>query len=111
MAGHAGDGGNRVAFVVLFEGKVFFVDPTGHLVHMTGNIFFRLGIAGKIELVGSTVCGGGMTKITFYPKGGFPPVHYLFQIVMADVLGQHLEIMFGLWIVLGTERCHAKYDQ
>ena len=110
MAGDAADRGNDGAFVVLIEAKIFFVDLTGHLEHIAGNIFFRLGIAGKIQTMGSAVGGGSMTKSTFYTERSLPAIHHLFQVVVADVLWQYFQISFGL-IVLGTRRGHPGYHQ
>lgn len=109
MTGHTGDRWNCISFVVFVEGKVFLVDPTGHLVHVTGDVFLRLGVTGKIELVDRAVRKRSMTEITFYAECGFPTVHYLFQLVVCNVPGQHFEVVFRLRVVLGADCCHA-YD-
>ena len=107
MAGHATDGGNRLSLLILVEGKIFLIDLAGHLVHMTGDVLLRLRIAGEIQPVGGAVGRRGVTEITFYAKRGLPAVHYLVQVIMADVLGQHFEIVLGFRILPGADGGHS----
>ena len=97
MAGHAGDGREHVALIVLVEAKEFLVDPTGHLVHMAGDVLFRLGVAGEIQMMGRAVCGRRMTETAFYTQCCFPAIHDLIQIFVADVLWQDLQILRPLF--------------
>lgn len=48
---HTADRRDGLALVVFIEAKIFLVDLTGHLVHTTGDILFRLGITGEIEMM------------------------------------------------------------
>ena len=102
MTGHTGNGRNNYTFVVFVEAKIFFVDLTGHLVHMTGNILFRFGIAGKIEMMIRAVRRRRMTKITLYSQCSFPTIHDLIQIFVTDILRQDLQI---LWPFLRRTGC------
>ena len=112
MAGHTSDGGDGFPLVILVEGKIFFVDLAGHLVHMTGDILFRLGIAGEIQPVRSTVGRRRMAKTAFHSKGILPFIHHFLQLLVRDVLFQDLEIVFRWFgIVLGTEGGYAGYDE
>ena len=101
VARDAGDDGDRRTFIILSEAKIFLVDPTGHLVHMTGDILFRFGVAGEIQVMRSAVGGWGVAEITFYTQGGLPAVHDLIQVVMADILWQHLEILWAIFLRAG----------
>lgn len=111
MAGDTTDGRDGIAFVVFFEGEIFLVYFRGHLVHMTGDVLFRFGIAGEIEVVRGTVSRGGVTEITFHAKGILPLIHYFLQLLVGDILFQYLEIVFGFRIILGTESGHAENDE
>ena len=97
MAGHAADGGDDRALVVFIEAKIFLVDLTGHLVHMTGNILLRFGITGEIEMVRSGVGRWRVAKTTLHPQGILPTLHGLFQIFVADILWQDLQILRPLF--------------
>jgi hypothetical protein len=118
VAGHAGDGGHHVAFFILIEVEIFFVDLSCHFKHMTGHFFFRFGIAGEIQSVGSAVIRGGVAEITFYAQGGLPVAHDLVQVFVADIFRQDLEVPFRLFIVCrlvgkgrGTGGGHANDHQ
>ena len=90
VTGYAGNGRDDIAFIVFVETKVFLVDSTGHLVHMTGDVLFRLGITGEIEMMRRAVGRRRMTKITLHTQGGLPAVHYFVQVLVTDVLWQDL---------------------
>ncbi len=51
VASDAADGRDRRAFIIFVEAKIFLVDSTGHLVHMTGDVLFHFGIAREIEVM------------------------------------------------------------
>jgi len=104
MTGHAADGRHNNALFVFIKAEIFFVDLRRHLEHMAGDLFLRLGIAGKIQSVGSAVLGRSMTEITFYSQSGFPVVHDLVEVFMADVLWQDLQIPFWPVVIPGTKR-------
>jgi hypothetical protein len=93
MAGHAADGGDDRAFVIFIEAKIFLVDLTGHLVHMTGDILLRFGIAGEIEMMRGAVGRWRVAKAALHPQRRFPAVHDLIEIFVADVLWQDLQIL------------------
>ncbi len=57
VTGHTGDGRNRT-LVVFIEFKKFLIDFACHNEHMTGNILFRLGIAGEVKMMVRAVGGG-----------------------------------------------------
>ena len=90
MTGHAGNGRNGIPLLILIKGEIFLVDPAGHLIHMPGDVLFRLGIAGEIQLVGGTVRRWRVTEIALHAKRGLPTVHDLVEVIMTDVPGQHL---------------------
>ena len=96
MAGHTGDGWNDIAFIILIKAEVFLIDLCRHLKHVAGDLFFGLGVAGKIQPMGGAVIGRGMAEITFHGQCGCPVVHDLVQVFMADVFGQDLEVSVRL---------------
>jgi hypothetical protein len=110
MASHTGYGGDGSAFVVLVEAEIFLVDLCRHFEHMAGNIFFGFCIAAKIQVTGSAICRRCMAKVTFHAQCGFPVVHDLIEVVVADVFGKDLEI--SLWLIL-LRTCggHSYYHQ
>ena len=110
VTSHTGHRRDGIAFVVLVEAKILFIDLRRHLEHMAGDVFFRFGIAAKIQVVRAAVRGRSMTKITFHAQRGFPTVHDLVQVFMTDVFGKDLEISFWL-IVRGTGGCHTDGHQ
>jgi len=111
MASHTGDGGDGFALVVLIEAEIFFVDLGRHLEHMTCDVFFRLGIAGKVQVMRGTVGGGRVTETAFHAKGGFPAVHDLAQVFVADVFGKDLQVFMVGFPVRGTGGGHTYYHQ
>jgi len=111
MASHTCDGGDGFALVILIEAEIFFVDLGCHLEHVTGDVFFRLGVAGKVQVMGGAVGGGCVTEVTFYAQGGFPAVHDFAQVFIADVFGEDLQVfMMGLF-VRGAGGGHTYYHQ
>ena len=96
MAGHTGDGWNDIAFIILIKAEVFLIDLCRHFKHVTGDLFFGLGVAGKIQPMGGAVIGRGMAEIAFHGQCGCPVVHDLVQVFMADVFGQDLEVSVRL---------------
>src|SRR5216684_9294444 len=101
MASHTRYGGDGSALVILVEAEIFLVDLCRHFEHMAGNIFFGFCIAAKIQVRGSAICRRGMAKVTFHAQCGFPAVHDLIEVVVADVPGKDLEISLRL-VILGT---------
>ncbi len=91
MTGHAGNS-RDLPLLIFIEMKVFFIDLGCHLKHLTGDVLFGFGVAGKIQVMRSAVGGGSMTEITFYTQGGLPAVHDLVQVLVADVLGQDFQV-------------------
>jgi len=55
--------GMTAPLLILIKAEIFFIDLRRHFEHMTGNFFFGLGVAGKIQLVGGAVFGRGMQKL------------------------------------------------
>ena len=105
MTGHAGDHGNGCAFVVLGKTEIFLVDLPCHFVHMTGDVLFRFGVTGKIQMVGGAVRGWGMTEITVHTQRRLPAVHDLVQVFMTDILGEDLEILES--VIRGIDGGHS----
>jgi hypothetical protein len=93
VTGNTGDGRDDITLVVFIETKVFLVDSTGHLVHMTGDVFLRLGIAGEIEMMRRAIGRRRMTKITLHTQGRLPAVHDLIQLFVTDIFGQDFQIL------------------
>lgn len=108
MASHTRDGGLDGALVILVEAEIFLIDLRRHFEHMAGNIFFGFCIAAEIQVMRGGICRRGMAKVAFHAQCGFPAVHDLVQVIMADVLGEDLEISLGL-VSQGTGGGHA-YD-
>lgn len=96
MAGYAGYGGYYGAFIVLIEAEIFLVDLCRHTEHAAGHILFRFFITGEVEVFGSAVFGAGMTKVTVDAQGCFPSIHYLIQVIVADIFGQYFQVSFRL---------------
>ena len=114
VTGITGDGRDHcplIIFVVLVEAKIFLVDFCSHLEHMTGGGLLRFVIAGKIQVTGGAVFGGGMTKIAFDAQRRIPAVHYLVQVIMADIFWQYFQVPFFWFVILGTDRGHADHHQ
>jgi hypothetical protein len=112
VTGHATDGRDCRAFIVFVETKIFLVDFSGHIVHMTGDIFFRFGVAGEVEVMIAAIGRRGMTKVAFNAQCGFPAIHDLVQIIMADILRKYFQVsLFGLVIVLGPDGGHSGCHQ
>ena len=111
MAGHAGDGGDGFALVILIKAEILFVDLGCHFEHVAGDIFFRLGIAGKVQVMGGAVGGGCVTEVTFYAQRGFPVVHDLVEVLMADVFGEDLQVFMVGLLVRGAGSGHTYYHQ
>lgn len=113
MAGYATDRGDRIAFVILIEAKIFFVDFSGHAHHVPGDILFGLFVAGKIGMMGSRILRGCVAEIAFYAESRLEFVHNLSQVFTADVFWQDLEISLRLvveWLCGGHAYRH-KCDQ
>ena len=110
MAGDAADRGNDVAFLVLIKAKIFLVDLSGHLIHTAGDIFFRLGIARKIQVMTRAVRRRGVTETAFYTERLAPAIHHFFQVVVADILWQNLEIVFGLFVLRAEGGQAGEYE-
>jgi hypothetical protein len=116
VARHAGNRSDCCAFIILIEAKIFFVDFSGHPEHMTGDILFRFGVTGKIKVMRGAVSGSGVTKVTMNAQCGFPTIHDLIQIVMADILWQHLQVSLIRLIIIpgsadrGHRGCHQDYQ-
>jgi hypothetical protein len=99
VAGDTADRGDDVTFLVLIKAKIFLVDLSGHLKHAAGNIFFRFGVAGEIQMMAGAVRRRGVTEAAFYTKCLAPAIHHFFQVVVADILWQNLKIVFGLFVL------------
>ena len=84
VAGDTGNGRDDLTLFVLIKAKILFIDLRRHLKHMAGDVFFRFGVAGEIEVMGGGV--GCVAEITFYAQGGLPVIHDLIQVLMTDVL-------------------------
>jgi len=111
MASHTGDDGDCFALVILAEAEIFFIDLGRHLEHVTGDVFFRLGIAGKVQAMRCAVGGRCVTEVTFHAQRGFPIVHDLVEVFMADVFGQDLQVFVVGLLVGGTGGGHTNYHQ
>jgi len=101
VTGLAANSRYHFTLVVFVEAKVFFIDFSRHGIHMAGHVFFRFGVAGKVQVVVRAVGIWGMTKITFNAQGGLPAIHRAVQLVMADILWQNLQIFFWRFVILG----------
>ena len=99
MAGDTAERGDDIAFVVFIEVEIFFVDPAGHPVHAAGHVLLRFGVARKIQPVRGAVRGRSMTEATFHAERLCPAVHHFFQVVVADILWQHFEVVLGLFVL------------
>ena len=105
VTSHTMDGRDHDALIVFIKAKIFFVDPAGHLEHVPGDVFFRLGIAGEIQLVGA-VLGGSMTETAFHTQRISPTPHDMMKTIVAYIPGQDLQVSF--WLILLRAACgHA----
>lgn|SRR6185312_364282 len=104
MTGDTADDGYTL--IVLEE---FLIDLADHLVHVTGCLFLRLGVAGEIQPVRAAVLCGSMTEIAFHTQRMRPAMHDMIEAVFADVLRQYFQVSFRL-VVLGAEGGHADDD-
>ena len=111
VAGIAGNGHDLVTICILARFEIFFVDLACHFEHVTGDVFFRLGIAGEVQAMGSAIGGGCVAEVTFYAQRGFPVVHDLIQVFVADVFGQDLQVFVMGLFVCGSGGGHAYYHQ
>ena len=102
VAGHAGDRRYQHTVSILVHSKKFLVDPGGHLVHVAGNILFRFGVAGEIEVMAGAIGGRRVAEAAFDAQGILKCVHRLIQVIVADVFRKHFEISFGRLVVGGA---------
>jgi len=107
MAGHAGNSRN-LSLLIFIEMKVFFIDLRCHLKHLTGDVLFGFGVTGKIQVMGSAVGGGGMAEITFYAQVVIKLMHDFFQLVVAGILRQHLQVFKAFLGRIGRGKSHTR---
>lgn len=102
VTGHTSDRGDGwcsfIVFVILVKMEILFVDLPRHPEHIPRHFFLRFVITGKIKLAGRAVLGWRMAEPAFNAQGGLPAIHYLFQVIVADILRQYFEI--SLWLVI-----------
>jgi len=102
VAGHAGDRLYQRTVSILVHSEKFLVDPGSHLVHATGDILFRFGVAGEIEVMIAGVGVRRVAEVAFDTQGILKSIHRLVQVIMADVFGKYFEISLGRLVIGGA---------
>ena len=105
MTGHTSDR-RYGTLVVLVEMEEFFIDLLAHLVHVTGDILFRFGVAGEVEVMRGAVGGRRVTEVAMDAKRLFPRIHRFVEIVMTDILWQHFQISLWRFVIGRTHGGH-----
>ena len=78
--------------VFLFIAEIFFIDTPGHAYHASGNILVLIFIACKVKFFGVGFAFS-VAKTALYAEGSLKSFHDELQLILANVLIQHLQIL------------------